>query len=167
MIHNQHDHADRSTHHDVQQINEQRGQGTLHKDRFDKVVRKLRPHPFESIPRKLFNHRHGDSCKDSSLDDVHRVEMEGLEQTDKQQHRQHDAGQSPNHDRLNRIGKGADQLLHGQRDDKGKEPNGQGIRKNQTHDFFLSPHGHGKLLHQRFEQALITFALRFFHEHPQ
>ena len=70
MIDDQYDHTNRPTYHDVHQVNEQRGQSPLHKDRFDEVIRKLGPYSFKSIPRKLFNHRDRDSRKESPLHDV-------------------------------------------------------------------------------------------------
>ncbi len=118
MVDDQHDHADRSADHDVQEIDQQRGKRPLHEDGFDEVVGQLRTSPFEPIAGQRFDHRHRYSRKQSALDDVHSIKVEGLEQTHKQQDREHDCRQGPYHDRLNRIGKGADQFLDGQRNDK-------------------------------------------------
>jgi len=83
---------------------------------------------------QVFRHRQPDTNVEPLKNYFRGITLKRLKETDEEQPDEHDQGEGHDHDRLDGVGKGIGQLLHGERNDRRENADRDGVRDENGED---------------------------------
>ena len=148
-------------------IHQQDRDGPLHQDSFHEDISVTGFEPLISQMRELLGHRNGDAGEQSPFQHFDSVILQRAERADEQQGCDHDHREGHDGDGLEGERKRIDKFLNGERNDQRKQPDGDGIGKDEAQDPPFHADQEAEVADDRLKKINLLIGLVFCHGcHP-